>query len=59
MNETVKIGSREYPVIGYVRSPAYGDVPLVDLPMMSDQRWNELAERSVTRRGAREPWIEK
>lgn len=45
MNETVKIGSREYPVIGYVWNPAYGNVPLVDLPMMSDEKWNELAER--------------
>lgn len=45
MNETVKIGNREHPVIGYVWSPMYGNVPLVDLPMMSDQRWNELAEQ--------------
>ena len=39
MNATVKIGSREYPVIGYVWSPMYGNVPLVDLLMMSDQQW--------------------
>ena len=39
MNATVKIGSMEYPVIGYVWNPMYGTVPLVDLLMMSDQRW--------------------
>lgn len=49
MNATVKIGSREYPVIGYVWSPMYGNVPLVDLPMMSDQRWNELAEQNAVK----------
>ena len=32
---------KEYPIIGEVRS---GDVliPLVDIPMMSDEKWNEL-----------------
>lgn len=39
MNAIVKIGSMEYPVIGYVWSPMYGNVPLVDLLMMSDQQW--------------------
>ena len=39
MNGTMKIESRENPVIGHTCNPAYGNVPLVDLPMMSDQRW--------------------
>ena len=43
MSETVKIGSREYPITGYVWSRTYGHVPRVDLPMMSDQRWQVVA----------------
>ena len=47
MNETIKIGRKVYPVIGYVTSPQTGKVPLVDLKMMSDKRWNELAEQNA------------
>lgn len=38
MNGTVKIESRENPMIGHILEHAYGNFPLVDLPMMSDQR---------------------
>ena len=37
--ETMKIGERFFPVAGYVTDEAMGTVPLVDLPMMSDYRW--------------------
>lgn len=38
MSETVKVGSREFPVTGYVWSPVHGNVPLVNLPQVSDER---------------------
>ena len=37
--ETMKIGERSFPVAGYVTDEAMGTVPLVDLPMMGDYRW--------------------
>lgn len=43
MNETMKVGSREFPVTDYVWSRTYGYVPRVDLPMISDQRWQVMA----------------
>lgn len=41
--ETYEIFGREYPVTGYVTAPQIGTVPLVDLPMMSDEEWNRTA----------------
>lgn len=35
------IGGRSYPVVGTVNSKAFGAVPLVDIPMMSDYRWQQ------------------
>lgn len=40
--KTMKIGSREYPVVGYVETKQTGPIPLVDIPMMSDYRWHQL-----------------
>lgn len=41
---TMKIGDREYNIIGQVRvKDSDRTIPLVDIPMMSDERWNELA----------------
>lgn len=37
--KTMKIGSREFPVIDYVTTKETGPVPLVDVPMMSDYKW--------------------
>ncbi len=45
--ETYKILDREYPIIGYVTSPQAGTVPLVDIPMMSDERWDELCREQA------------
>ncbi len=40
----MKINDNEYPVIDMVKSIFLGkDIPLLDIPMMSDERWNELA----------------
>lgn len=49
MSETVKVGSREFPVTGYVWSPVHGNVPLVNLPQVSDERWNKLAEQNAVK----------
>jgi len=37
------IGGRSYPVVGTVNSKTFGAVPLVDIPMMSDYRWQQKA----------------
>jgi len=47
--EIYKIADREYPIIGYVTSPQTGTVPLVDIPMMSDERWEELCRESAVK----------
>lgn len=44
---TYKILDREYPIIGHVTSPQTGTVPLVDIPMMSDERWEELCRENA------------
>lgn len=38
--KTMKIGTREYPVVGQVTDPGTGEsFPLVTLPMMSAYKW--------------------
>jgi len=38
--ETMEIGGRTFPVVGHVTSKTTGQkVPLVDIPMMSDYKW--------------------
>lgn len=32
---------------GYVTAPQIGTVPLVDLPMMSDEEWNRTARENA------------
>ncbi len=45
--ETIEIGGRTFPVQGYITRPSTGEsVPLVDLPMMSDYRWQLRALQS-------------
>lgn len=42
--DTMEIGGRSFPIIGYVSCKEMGaSVPLVDIPMMSDYRWQLLA----------------
>ena len=38
--ETMNIGGREYPVVGFVEDKRFGKLPLVDIPMMSDYQWH-------------------
>lgn len=45
--ETMNIGGQEYPIIGYIENEICGIVPLVDIPMMSDEKWNQLAEADM------------
>lgn len=47
--ETYKILDQEYPVLGHVTTPQTGTIPLVDLPMMSDERWEELCRESAVK----------
>lgn len=37
--ETMKIGTREFPVSGYVTDECIGTVRAVDIPMISDLKW--------------------
>lgn len=37
--ETYEIAGKSYPVIGYAKQPGYGRIPIVDIPMMSDYKW--------------------
>lgn len=38
--KTMKVGSREYPVAGYVTTKRTGTLPLVDIPMMGNYKWH-------------------
>ena len=48
-NGTYEILGKAYPIVGYVTTAQTGLVPLVDLPMMSDERWNELYRESAVK----------
>lgn len=43
-----------YEVIGQVERKNGDKVPLLDIPMMSDERWNELAEQQAIKNYIRE-----
>lgn len=47
MSMTYEILGKAYPVVGYVTAPRIGTVPLVDLPMMSDEKWNRTARENA------------
>lgn len=47
--ETYKILDREYPIMCYITTPQTGYIPLVDIPMMSDERWMELCRESAVK----------
>ncbi len=40
---TMTIGGKRYPVTATIRSKMFGEVPLVDIPMMSDFKWQLTA----------------
>ena len=37
--DTMKIGGRSFPVLGYVTDECIGTIPAVDIPMISDLKW--------------------
>lgn len=41
--ETLRIAGRDYPIIGYDEIEEVGTVPRVEIPMMSDIKWQMLA----------------
>ena len=43
----------EYNTIGKVKMKSGKEVPLLDIPMMSDERWNELAKEQAIKNYAR------
>ena len=59
MNETYEIAGKAYPLLGYVTTPQTGSVPLVDLPMMTDEEWERTARENAvhnfTRKFGRPP----
>lgn len=44
--QTMKVGTQDYPITGYVKSKRFGVVPVVDIPMMSDYTWQQLCLQS-------------
>lgn len=47
MNETYEIAGKAYPILDYITTPQTGRVPLVDLPMMSDEEWIKSARENA------------
>lgn len=44
---TYLVDSRSYEVIGQTEMRSGIKVPVIDMPMMSDERWNELAKEQA------------
>ena len=54
VRESYEAGSRYYPVDGYIKSKTGAVVPLVDIPQMSDRKWQKAAERNAVDNYTRE-----
>ena len=54
VRESYEAGSRYYPVDGYIKSKTGAVVPLVDIPQMSDRKWQKAAARNAVDNYARE-----
>lgn len=53
--ETMMIGERVYPVIDYAKSDTVTkSVPVLDIPLMSDERWHELSRKNAVENYTRE-----
>ena len=50
--EYMTLGGRKFEIIGYVESsdPSLGVVPLVNIPVTSDERWIELSKQNASKR---------
>ena len=46
---TYEVNGMAYPVIGTAKMKNGQEVPLVDIPMMSDETWNHLARRQAVK----------
>lgn len=51
MMRTMEISGRKYPIIGHIRTKAFGKLPIVDVPAISDYQWRvqSLQERLLHR----------
>ena len=49
-----KVNGQDYKVIGQVEMSNGNVVPLLDIPMMSDERWNELVQQQAIKYYIRE-----
>ena len=54
VRESYEASSRYYPVDGYIKSKTGAVVPLVDIPQMSDKKWQKAAARNAVDNYARE-----
>ena len=45
----MRIGNGEYPVIGAIKTEEYGLVPIVDMPLMSDDEWQRMCLKDKLR----------
>ena len=54
VRQSYEAGSRYYPVDGYIKSKTGAVVPLVDIPQMSDKKWQKAAARNAVDNYARE-----
>lgn len=53
--ETMKVGGRSYRVTGYVRSDTVPKpVSVLDIHLMSDERWHELSRKNAVENYTRE-----
>ena len=52
--ESYEAGGKYYPVNGYITSKAGAVVPLVDIPQMSDEKWQKAAARNAADNYTRE-----
>ena len=48
--DKMEIWGVKYQVIGSVESKRHGTVPLLDIPMMSDETWMKLAQENAVDR---------
>lgn len=53
------IHNKDYPVIGFVEASWGDDIPVVDIPLMSDEEWQASARKNAVenyvRKFGREP----
>ena len=43
---TVVLADKPYSVTACIRTPDGGTIPIVEIPIMSDEKWHELSRRT-------------